>query len=355
MKNLLQINALLLLLLMVASCAGQTKTDTPQSTPKDATKVQPQKQATQLSDRDPYFTESTYSTSPNGPNSITRNILQDRNGIFWFATWEGIISYDGETFTNYMNKDGLRRYHTFTVHEDRSGNLWFGTIGAGVYRYDGITFRNFTTKDGLASDRVGCIMEDSNGIIWIGTENGISCFDGISLRNFTAEEGLLSGDVNSIIEDQNGRMWIGTRGESYVYDGTTFTPITNQDGLTFQNIRSIIQDQQGNFWWGGKDGLWRYDGTTYTNLTPKFTGFIYETRDGHIWVSATGGLEGHGMSLYRFDAGVPPSGKDQLTTIHDENGQVFGILEDADGNIWFGTERGVTRYDGKGFKLFNEP
>lgn len=354
MNHLLRINALLLALFMVASCARQTKTDAPQRTVEDATRVPPQQEVRPPGDHDPFFTESTAFTSPRGPNSITRNILQDRKGTFWFASWEGIISYDGKTFTNHMNQDGLRRYHTFAVHEDRRGNLWFGTVGAGVYRYDGVAFRNFTTRDGLVNDRVCSIMEDSHGVIWIGTENGVSCIDGASLRNVTVTDGLQSGDVNCIIEGRDGRMWIAMRGDSYVYDGTTLARITNHDGLTFQNIRSIIQDQRGHIWLGGNDGLWRYDGATYTNLSPKFIGFLYESRDGHIWVSAAGGHEGSGMSLYRVAAGASPAAGDQLATIHDENGQVFGILEDADGNIWFGTEYGATRYDGKAFRRFNE-
>ncbi len=353
MKNMLRNSVLPGLLVMVAACAGPTRTDTPQSTPKVAAGMPPRPQVSLLRDFDPYFTESTGSASPDGPNSITRNILQDRNGTFWFASWEGIISYDGKTFTNHTNKDRLRRYHTFAVHEDRKGNLWFGTIGAGIYLYDGKTFRNFTANDGLANDRVGCIMEDSKGIIWIGTEKGISCFDGKAFRNFTAKEGLISGDVNSIIEDRKGRMWIGTRGDSYIYNGTTFAPITNHDGLTFQNIRCIIQDRKGNIWWGGNDGLWRFDGATYTQLSTKFGGYIYEARDGNIWVSAMDGPQGYDMSLYRVDSDTPHTGKDNLTIVHDEAGQVFGIVEDADGNIWFGTEQGVTRFDGKTFKRFN--
>jgi len=354
MKPLLLINAPCSLFLMVASCAAQTITDAPQRNPANANTPQPQQQASPLSDRDPYFTESTASTSLGGPQSITRNMVQDRNGTFWFATWEGIISYDGKVFTNHMNKDGLRRYHTFAVYEDRSGILWFGTIGAGVYRYDGVTFRNFTTKDGLANDRVACFMEDSKGVLWIGTVNGISRFDGTTFRNLTAKDGLRSADVNSIVQDRAGRIWIGTRGDSYTYDGSTFTPVTNQDGLAFQNVRSIIQDQQGNLWLGGNNGLWRYDGATYTNLSPIFSGFIYETRDGRIWVSAAGGRLGSGWSLCRVDAGTPPAKMDELTTIHDENGQVFGILQDAKGSIWFGTEHGPTRYDGEKFKRFSE-
>src|SRR6218665_1170023 len=36
--------------------------------------------------------------------------------------------------------------------QDKNGDLWFGTTGAGLYRYDGKSFTNFTTKDGLSSN-----------------------------------------------------------------------------------------------------------------------------------------------------------------------------------------------------------
>jgi ligand-binding sensor domain-containing protein len=95
--------------------------------------------------------------------------------------------------------------------EDRKGNIWFGTIGAGVYRYDGKLFTNFTTKDGLVSDRVGCIYEDKAGNVWFGTEGGASRYDGKSFRNFTTKEGLPNNDINTIVEDNTGKFWFGTR------------------------------------------------------------------------------------------------------------------------------------------------
>ena len=245
MKNSLPTHVALLLSLAIASCGGRGEAAPAAEGTSGAAEGSPQQPAARLDDLDPYFTESTAITSTSGPHSITRNMLQDGNGHMWFATWEGIIGFDGETFTNYMNKDGLRRYHTFAVLEDRSGALWFGTIGAGVYRHDGKSFTNFTTKDGLANDRIGCMMEDSHGTIWIGTEAGISRFDGQSFHNLTAAEGLVDGDVNSIVEARNGDFWIGTRGSSFVYDGATFTPINKQDGLAFHNVRSVLEDREG--------------------------------------------------------------------------------------------------------------
>ena len=354
MKNFRPTHFALLLSLAIASRPGLGQAAPAEKGTSEAPEGSPEQLATQLDDHDPYFIESTAITSTSGPHSITRSMLQDRQGQMWFATWEGIIGYDGATFTNYMNKEGLRRYHTFALLEDRSGNLWFGTIGAGVYRYDGKSFTNFTTKDGLANDRIGCMLQDSHGTIWIGTQAGISRFDGKSFQNLTATEGLVDGDVNSIVEAKNGDFWIGTRGHSYVYDGASFTPITKPDGLAFQNVRTILEDRAGSLWLGGNDGLWRYDGQAYTQHSPKFTGFLYAAKDGRIWVSAMDGTEGYDMSLYLLEKGASPSDPRQLRTVIDVDGQVFGITEDAKGDIWFGTERGACRYDHATFHYYED-
>ena len=84
----------------------------------------------------------------------------------------------------------MRRYHVFSLLEDRQGNIWFGTIGAGVYRYDGKTFTNFTTQHGLPDDKIGCFYEDRNGSLWIGTINGLSRYDGLTFTNYGTEDGL---------------------------------------------------------------------------------------------------------------------------------------------------------------------
>jgi ligand-binding sensor domain-containing protein len=81
--------------------------------------------------------ETKDTASAHGPKSITRNILQDLNGHYWLATWEGLIRYNGKQYTNFTLKAGLKKYHVFAIAEQRNGTLWFGMIGGGVYRYDG--------------------------------------------------------------------------------------------------------------------------------------------------------------------------------------------------------------------------
>lgn len=334
--------ALLPIVLMLTSCAGQVKSNL---TPGNAESLGSElitdvahNPDTTPPIEDPYFIVSKDTFSEYGPGSITRNILQDRNGNYWFATWEGILSYDGQRFTNYTLKDNLKKFHVFSVLEDRTGNLWFGTIGGGVYRYNGKTFSLFTTANGLPNNLILCMFEDHDGNIWIGTDDGVSRFNGQTFTNFSTADGLSGVSVNSIMQDKTGKLWFGTRygarGDVSYYDGKSFTLFTSKKGYDFSNVRSIIEDKAGNIWIGGQTGLYRYDGKKLASLSTNFIGYIFEDKAGNIWLSEG---EDNGMVLTRYD-GVT------FTKIKSDE-QVFGIMEDKAGNIWFGTVYGAYRYD----------
>jgi len=303
-------------------------------------------------------------TTSQGP--ITRNIIQDRKGNIWLASWEGIFKYDGKSFTNITSRVSSARF--FSLLEGKKGNFWFGSIGAGVFRYDGKSFKNFTTRDGLAGNEVTCIYQDKIGNIWFGANGGISRYDGKSFRNYImtgdfiveerkggASRGFArsSDEINSIIQDKTGKFWLATRGNTFVYDGKNFTVFTHGD-KPFTNVRTIIEDKKGNIWLGGNDGLWRYDGKTFTNVTQKFIGYIYEDKKGNIWTSSISPAYRQESVLSRYDLKTLSDNQPPLTEIESGVGMIFGILEDHDGNIWFGTSNGVHRYDGKTFNNFRE-
>ena len=305
-------------------------------------------------------------STSHGPNSIVRTIKQDRHGNIWLASAEGIIRYDGKSFTNITSKVSSARF--FSVLEDRKGHFWFASIGSGVYYYDGKSFRNFTTREGLANNRVTHIYEDKSGNIWFGTEGGASRYDGKSFRNFKMKEDSpvtqadsmhisvyqhplpeghwMHNDVNSIIEDKTGKLWFATRGYTCVYDGKTFTTVTNKDGKPFANVRTLIEDKKGNIWLGGNDGLWRYDGSIFTNFTKKFIGHIYEDKKGNIWTSSESASD-QNWALSRYDEKSLSNKKPVVTEIKANDKMLCGILEANDGSIWFGSLKGVYRYDGK--------
>jgi ligand-binding sensor domain-containing protein len=335
MKHLLV--CALLMLVSCAFCKGQNKTETPKNDTR-------------------YKIDDVVNAF--GPNVITRNIMRDRTGNIWMATWDGVIRYDGMAFTNITSKVSSARF--FSVIEDRKGTLWFGSIGSGAYSYDGKSFQNLTTKEGLVDNEISAIYEDKAGNIWFGGNGGVSRYDGKSIRNY-----MMNGDsvievrigktfsdftpstneVNSIMEGRTGKFWFATRGNTFVYDGKGFT-VFSHHGKPFNNVRTIIEDKKGDIWLGGNDGLWRYDGSAFTKVVHSFVGYIYEDRKGNIWTSSANQASDRNWVLSRYEA---KSLSDLVPTVFELKpaaGMLFGISEDDKGNIWFGAMGGVYRYDG---------
>jgi ligand-binding sensor domain-containing protein len=55
-----------------------------------------------------------------------------------------VYCYDGKTFKNFTEKDGLVNNAIMSMLEDKNSNLWFGTKLFGLSRYDGKTFTTFS-------------------------------------------------------------------------------------------------------------------------------------------------------------------------------------------------------------------
>jgi ligand-binding sensor domain-containing protein len=318
-------------------------------------------------------------STSHGPGSFVRTIRRDRKGNIWLVSNEGIIRYDGKSFTNMTSKVSSARF--WNILEDRKGNIWFGTRDSGVYYYnarlnDGIGqgesqparqagFQNFTTRDGLANDRVGNIYEDKKGNIWFGTENGVSRYDGKSFQNFTTRDGLATDRVGNIYEDKKGNIWFGTENGVSRYDGNSFrslkmkeapsvTPGDSfhisvyhhpipEDSWMHNAVNAIIEDKTGKLWFGTRGYASVYDGKTFTTITNKdgksFANVrsMIKDKKGNIWLGAFDGL-------WRYDGS---------TFTNFTQNFVGYIYEDKKGNIWTSSQRAnnggwvLSRYDEK--------
>ncbi len=127
-------------------------------------------------------------------NSVD-NIMEDSNGNIWFGTRNGGLSrYDGVAFTNYTANDSIGNNEVCAIYEDKEGNIWFSSEGFGVYRYNarllpsgrqGESFTNYSQKQGLAVKAVQTIFEDREGRLWVGGGGGLYRYDGKSFFNVT--------------------------------------------------------------------------------------------------------------------------------------------------------------------------
>ncbi len=265
-----------------------------------------------------------------------------------------------------------------SIFQDKKGNYWFGTNGAGVYRYDGKTLIQFLEKDGLYNNQVLSIQEDEVGNIWCGTGLfGVSKFDGKTFTTYTDKTHLI---LNNLAEEdlkiKPNDLWFyaGAGAFHYNYKSFSYLPLDKSDlkntlskNTAFQLSRfavySILNDKKGNVWFGTQaEGVCRYDGKNFTWFTEKglknsaVLG-LYEDAKGNIWFGNNGdGLFCYdGKSLINFteEKGLGNkefkiSGKSELGTL----ARIYAINEDDLGNLWIGTiDAGVWKYDG--IKLIN--
>lgn len=305
--------ALLLVMIFIISCNGQVKT--PAQEILNNTKTNPNGEGRIIK------------TQGTNQYAVLGRGIQDKSGNLWFATTgEGVYRFDGKTFTNYLEKDGLSNNYVWSILEDKSGNLWFGTAN-GICRYD---------PSGLPGDSV--IFKRIP-------------IDPTNFRNFVTYNSVNpnpteDNSVWSIIQDKKGKLWFGTTKGIYIYDGKSFTHflhdgvVENNTGAEINKVEALLEDRFGNIWFGGRttDGLFKFDGKELTNLNPDNKNWlrpVYEDKAGNIWFS------NRTRSVYKYD------GKNFITFGAGElKGWVNSIVEDASGNYWFSCEGGLYKYDG---------
>jgi two-component sensor histidine kinase/ligand-binding sensor domain-containing protein len=276
----------------------------------------------------------------NGLSSETvYEITEDNTNHIWMATREqSLLKLRSESFTYYGNLPGMSSGTVFRIMEDHAGNIWVCSNQDGVYRYDGKTSQpvyNGPVKFGQPS----CIVEDAAQKIWVGHGSGVTC-----LVNNRAVKTLLAGiRVRSLLSDSKGNLWIGTWAKgAYRYDGKTLTQFTAEENQLAGNfVHVLLEDHKGKIWFGTNNGLSCYDGTGFTSygigdgLCNTYVGSLAEDTLGNIWFHTD-------ACIMRFQ----PSTK-KITSYTDENGlasNTFYLLQfDKAGYLWVGTNKGLDR------------
>src|SRR5262245_33718751 len=96
-------------------------------------------------------------TADNGlPQNAVYSILQTHDGYLWFTTLDGLVRFDGVSFTvfNRSNTKGINSNRFNTLVEDANNNVWIGTDDGGLTRFHDGKFSAYTTEDGLPSNRI---------------------------------------------------------------------------------------------------------------------------------------------------------------------------------------------------------
>ena len=293
-------------------------------------------------------------------------LLEDDKNNLWLGTNYGLNFFSKKhlQFHNYEPRiKTLSSQEVRVLYTSKDSNIWVGTA-SGLNLFDKKTkkFKSYYVNPNDKNDvrnSINVIWEDKNNMFWIGTDFGLKLFNP-KTKKFQNPDGIkLNERILSIIQDKSNIFWIGTNSSLYKINKqkNKFQLFSkNKTGIpnfTSNDIRTIYQDKNGLLWLGTvDDGLNIFDRKTgnviqYTKQHP-FNKIksnqilnIFKDRNNHIFLSTSKGVQIFDLQSKKFIDADKKFGED-WKRITNTNARVF--LEDSDGYLWIGTDKGIFKF-----------
>jgi ligand-binding sensor domain-containing protein/two-component sensor histidine kinase len=261
------------------------------------------------------------------------SIRFNSRGAFIGATG-GLLSFESGEQSGSSPVRYLSGERVSNLFEDRDGNLWVSTTGAGIHRFGTDFILHYTTADGLPPERLMAVFQDRAGTIYAMTRGGIATIAGSKVELIPGSQSAqFKALTEALLFDSHGNCWLRTSQVLYQLpaepvDFSRAHKVTAADvapGSTEQNREQprifglgIFEDPSGRMWCGGlgDPALYTCDPSGAGNRVPCFKRIALDE-----------------------SLGVPPAKK--LDSLHC-------AVADKSGALWFGWQGDLGRYkDGK--------
>jgi ligand-binding sensor domain-containing protein/signal transduction histidine kinase/DNA-binding response OmpR family regulator len=249
---------------------------------------------------------------------------------------------------------GLSQSSVFAIAQDTLGFIWIGTQD-GLNRYDSKGFKVYrplkNAKNSLQSYFIRSLFTDHKGQLWIGGNQGLSVYnyDTDNFTNYPFPKSLGEWYISSITEDSEHRIWASSiTGEIFVLSPKDGKITTIKFKASSHEIKEIayIGFWQEQLILGTDVGLFQLNPKTHElkklNLgfnKPYVNSVFIDGKN--LWVAT----EGYGVILYKGQNRQTSTllHSSSSNSIADNNIRCVG--KDTEGNIWFGTFRGLSIYN----------
>lgn len=328
------------------------------------------------------------------PNSLIDNkinkIIKDRSGVIWLATENGIsyftpkstlFNYEvtNQSYPNILSE--LKKKNITAISKFSDGRIWIGTSD-GLFLFENTykpELKIITEFNGMHIWSLACLDEDE---LWVGTYgNGLFRYkyNQNKKSNFNLEDPRIRSQSvyynKALLADNKKNIWVGfwglgtarinpESGESKLW----LTDIHNPQSLNNFDVWVIKQDQFGRIWLGtiggGVNLFQDKDGGVFRNWTHKLNNKnslsgnnIYSICEANyskeindsitiLWIGTGSGLnkfvvKNKNSNPYDFEVEI--NSFDVSDGLSDNS--INSILEDEKGNLWIGTNSGVSFFD----------
>ncbi len=322
------------------------------------------------------------------PSNSVRAVAQDADGIIWIGTDAGLARFDGHKVETVMLEDVPRGSAVSVLHVDAGGALWIGT-NAGAIRRAGATMQLINETHGThitaiaSSSDARIIMLAARGRLFEcrangrnGNDNNVITKDDEtiftvkkiedSLLRQTASDATAQDvspvEITSLLYHRD-KLFIGTRGRGILIleGGIMRERLARPRPFFIEAITANIINPDDEALWFGTQNAFNASGlyvasarTNETNqITDLDTGNVNALgfdKEGALWI----GTQGRGVIRRRTQ------GDFARWTFESTGGglvsnQINCVMVDRENVVWFGTNRGVSRYDGGAVRVENIP
>ncbi|MBO9611805.1 MAG: response regulator [Dyadobacter sp.] len=301
-------------------------------------------------------------------------IAQGHDGLMWFGTMNGLVSYDTRILKSYRRD--IKGNPLFADLRDAicdsQGHIWVATAsGLTFYNPRNVDIRHFkhdpARVNTLSNDYVNCVIEDSKRQIWVGTQEGLSRVDArsgtpIVSRHLQNEFKGKALKIKYIAEDKAGNLWLATA------DGLIKMPTNGgkpklykmpetKDETSLNEFLSVFTLDNGAVWLGNASGgLIRFDTATEsfskiqklkspTGNYPIIRKIISDRR-GKLLLATSLGLAHFNPSTEEADWYVNQPGDPHSLS----DNSLLSVYLDNQGGLWLGSY-----YGGISYFHFNSP
>ncbi len=295
------------------------------------------------------YVSKNWTTEDGLPGMTITSIIQDSKGYMWIGTYDGLVRFDGVEFTTYSRSVDMK-YDFASVRslcEGADGSIWIGHNDEGVTcLYPNGEMKKYSMINGLTNNKVNHLCEDHEHNIWVGTASGVSYItpEGeVKIPDGLAELGQEKILVTMIYCDTGGRVWLttGVANEIFVYENKKFERFTGINKIKNPAVRVIKQDNTGAFCFGVdphlavciKNGEETVYNVGHDHQPGTGVNDILQDKNGNYWFGMDSGITIIHNGVYTY--------LDKRNGLSDDI--ISKMLEDREGNIWICFDRGGLR------------
>jgi len=325
------------------------------------------------------------------PQNTVSDIAIDASGFLWTTTEEGLVRFDGATFSVYNESNVTGLYSNNFTDISTNGTVLWAASRNSLLRVEGKRMAVIDFRKYLGNSWIKCVEADPTGRLWIGTSNGTlfylernAVFKWSGLKPLISIETIKAIGENIFVGTAKGLIEIQENSKHWVYPE-----------LIDKHITALASNGKGELWVGtAEDGLFVMDkGSVLLHLTEKeglrepYINSLAIGEKGEAWI----GTRSSGYQIYKAGSWMIPDQKeffkdgirsilikDQYTTWVGTNSSglvmakqskihmldvdkklassiILPIYQHSDGEVWIGTAgNGVNRLANNTVTNFNK-